>query len=69
MLTAHAIRAIPLTVGQEVLGFESEIIQRQMAHIVGDKVRQAYDRSKFFEERRAFMVAWCDALTSQGLVT
>jgi len=39
-----------LTVGQEDLGFESEIIQRQMAHIVGDKVRQAYDRSKFLEE-------------------
>ena len=68
MLTAHGIRAIPLTVGQEVLGFSHEVIQRQMAHVVGDKVRQAYDRSEFLDERRKFMVAWCDALIEQGLV-
>lgn len=67
ILRAHGIRAIPLTAGQEVLGFSAEIIQRQMAHVVGDKIRQAYDRSQMLEERRKFMIAWCDALLSQGL--
>lgn len=67
ILRAHGIRSIPLTAGQEVLGFSAEVIQRQMAHVIGDKVRQAYDRSQFLEERRRFMVAWCDALLSQGL--
>jgi len=43
------------------------VIQRQMAHVIGDKVRQAYDRSEFLEERRKFMVSWCDALLAQGL--
>ena len=69
LLTAHGIRAIPLTMGQEMLGFDSDIIQRQLAHAIGDKVRQAYDRSQFWEERKKFMIAWCDALTAEGLIT
>jgi len=67
VLRAHGIRSIPLTAGQEVLGFSADVIQRQMAHAIGDKVRQAYDRSQFLDERRKFMVSWCDALLSQGL--
>jgi hypothetical protein len=67
ILRAHGIRSIPLTVGQEVLGFSAEIIQRQMAHAIGDKIRQAYDRAQMLDERRRFMVAWCDALLAQGL--
>jgi integrase len=67
VLRAHGIRSIPLTAGQEVLGFSAEVIQRQMAHAIGDKVRQAYDRSQFLDERRKFMIAWCDALLAQGL--
>ena len=69
VLRAHGIRSIPLTAGQEVLGFSAEVIQRQMAHAIGDKVRQAYDRSQLINERRRFMIAWCDALLSQGLKT
>ena len=68
ILRAHGIRSIPMTAGQEVLGFSSELIQRQLAHAIGDKVRQAYDRSEFIEERKKFMVAWCDALLQQGMV-
>ena len=65
--TAHGLRRTALTAGQDVLGFSAEIIQRQMAHAVGDKVRQAYDDSALLDERRKFMTAWCDALLSQGL--
>jgi integrase len=66
--TAHGFRAMALTAGQEQLGYHHEVIQRQLAHAVGDKVRQAYDRSKRYEERRKFMVEWCDALVDQGLI-
>ncbi|QNJ17361.1 phage integrase domain protein [Synechococcus sp. A18-40] len=55
--------------GQEVLEFDSDIIQRQLAHAIWDKVRQAYDRSQFWEERKKFMIAWCDALSAEGLIT
>ena len=66
--TAHGLRRTALTVGQDVLGFSAETIQRQMAHAIGDKVRQTYDDSTLLDERRKFMVAWSDALLSQGLI-
>lgn len=65
--TAHGLRSLPLTAGQEVLKFSAEVIQRQMDHAVGDKVRQAYDKSQLLDERWQFMRAWCDALLDQGL--
>lgn len=33
------------------------------------KIRQAYYRSKFWGERMKFMIAWCNALTAEGLIT
>ena len=69
ILTGHGVRAIPLTAGQEVLNFSPDVIQRQMAHAIGDKVRQAYDRAQFMKERKKFMISWCDALVEQGLIT
>ena len=69
ILTGHGVRAIPLTAGQEVFNFSSDIIQRQMAHAIGDKVHQAYDRAQLMKERKKFMIAWCDALVEQGLIT
>ena len=61
------MRFIPMTAGQEVLGFPAELIQRQLSHSIGGKVRQAYDRSEMLNERRMFMISWCDALLAQGM--
>ena len=65
--TAHGLRQLPLTAGQDVLDFPPDIIQRQMAHAIGDKIRMAYDKSQQLEERRMFMDAWSDALITHGL--
>lgn len=65
--TAHGLRSLPATAGQEVLKVPYEVIQRQLAHAVGNKIRQAYDRSQMLEERREFMKDWCDELVNQGL--
>jgi len=65
--TAHGLRQLPLTAGQDVLDFPAEIIQRQMAHAIGDKIRMAYDKSQQLEERRMFMDTWSDALITHGL--
>ena len=67
LLRAHGVRSIPLTIGQDILGYKPEVIQRQLAHAVGDKVRQAYDRSTLLKERRDFMIAWSNYLLDQGL--
>ena len=40
-----------------------------MGHLLGDKVREAYDRSKILEERKEFLDHWTCALFEQGLVT
>ena len=45
----------------------TELIQRQLSHAIGDKVRQSYDDSTLLDERRKFMIAWCDALLAQGM--
>ena len=65
--TAHGLRRTALTAGQDVLGFSAETIQRQLSHAIGDKVRQTYDDSTLLKERKKLMIAWCDALLSQGL--
>ena len=65
--TAHGLRRTALTAGQDVLGFSAELIQRQLSHAIGDKVRQSYDDSTLLDERRKFMIAWCDALLAQGM--
>ena len=67
VLRAHGWRSLPLTAGQEVLKTHHEIIQRQMGHLIGDKVRQAYDRSLMLEERREFLERWCSLLVKEGL--
>ena len=68
LTTAHGFRHLALTAGQEVLKVDHKIIQRQMAHTLGDKIRGSYDKSQMMEERRDFMVAWSDALLEQGLI-
>jgi integrase len=67
VLTAHGWRSVPLTVGQEQLKVSHEIIQRQMGHLVGDKVRKAYDNSLMLEERRNFLERWSQLLVAEGL--
>ena len=52
---------------QEVLKAPHDIIQRQMGHLIGDKVRKAYDKSLMLEERRDFLEQWCELLVKNGL--
>ena len=67
VLRAHGWRSLPLTAGQEVLKAPHVIIQRQMGHLIGDKVRKAYDKSLMLEERREFLEQWCKLLVKNGL--
>ena len=69
LTTAYASVHLAFTAGQEVLKVYPEIIQRQMAHSFGDKIRGYYDKSQMLTERKDFMIAWCDALVEQDLIT
>jgi len=43
---------------QRVHSFSSEIIETQLAHVIGNKVTRAYMRSDFLEERRKLLEWW-----------
>ena len=67
LLTAHGIRQLALTAGQDQFRGDAEIIRRQMGHLIKDPVQKAYDKSIRLEERREFLTDWCDALVEAGL--
>jgi len=60
-MTAHGFRAMASTMLYE-LGYSSDLIERQLAHVVGNDVRRAYDRSENLPERRAMMQYYADYL-------
>jgi integrase len=59
-LTAHGFRATFKTWASERTGFQNEIVEAALAHVVGSKVEQAYRRGDMFEKRRRLMDAWAE---------
>jgi integrase len=59
-LTTHGFRATFKTWASERTSFQNEIVEIALAHIVGNKVEQAYQRGDLFEKRRRLMDAWAD---------
>jgi integrase len=60
-MTAHGFRAMASTRLNE-LGFKPDVIERQLAHVERNKVRAAYNRAAYMDERRRMMTAWADYL-------
>jgi len=61
-LTHHGFRTTFSTLGRDVLGFEDELIERQLAHVEKNNVRAAYDRSHRLNDRIKMMLQWGDYL-------
>jgi integrase len=59
--TGHGFRAVFSTVMNEAR-FAHDAIERQLAHVEKDKVRAAYHRAEYLDERRRLMQAWADKL-------
>jgi len=55
--TVHGFRALASTILNEN-GFRLDVIERQLAHVERNKVRAAYHRSEYLEERRKMMDWW-----------
>ena len=60
-MTGHGFRSIASTMLNE-RGFNSDAIEAQLAHTAASKVRGAYNRAKYLEDRRKMMQAWADHL-------
>lgn len=60
--TAHGFRALARTAIREKLNYDSEYIERQLAHAPNTSLGRAYDRTHFIEQRTTMMQAWGDFL-------
>ncbi len=65
--TGHGFRATARTLLAEVLSFDDNIIEAQLAHRVRDSLGRAYNRTQFVAQRRQMLQAWADYL--DGLKT
>jgi integrase len=62
--TAHGFRALFSTVANEE-GWNSDVIERQLAHKERNSVRAAYHRSTYLQERQRLMQWWADYLDTK----
>ncbi|HPQ95463.1 MAG: tyrosine-type recombinase/integrase [Thiothrix sp.] len=62
-MTAHGFRAMASTLLNE-MGWNADVIERQLAHKGRDVVRRSYNHAGYLEERRAMLQTWADYLDS-----
>ena len=60
-MTSHGFRTVFSTLARE-LGERSDLIEKQLAHEVGNRTEQAYNKAEFLSERRLMMQRWSDYL-------
>jgi integrase len=68
-LTVHGFRATFKTWASERTSFQNEIVEAALAHVIGDKVEQAYRRTDLFDKRRRLMTAWADFVSKASAHT
>ncbi len=56
-LVSHGFRSLASTTLNEQ-GFDSDLIEASLAHVDGNQVRSAYNRTDYFERRIPMMVWW-----------
>ena len=61
-ITGHGFRAMARTLLAEKLRFPESVIEHQLAHSVPDALGTAYNRTKFYDDRRLMMQSWSDYL-------
>lgn len=68
LLTCHDFRATASTRLHE-MGYRSELIERQLAHVEKSKTRAAYNHAEYLDERREMMQTWADRVDQAAGVT
>lgn len=63
-LVAHGFRALARTAIREKLGYEAEVIEKQLAHESKGALREAYDRTQFIDQRTIMMQDWANYIDS-----
>ncbi|MFH1157950.1 MAG: tyrosine-type recombinase/integrase [Pseudomonadota bacterium] len=60
-MTGHGFRSLASTILNEK-GYAPDVIERQLAHEDGDKIRSAYNRAEYLLERKKMMQDYADIL-------
>ena len=58
-LTSHGFRAMFSSWGNEK-GYNADAIELQLSHVPGNKVRTAYNRAAYLDQRRELLQGWAD---------
>lgn len=67
-IVSHGFRAMFSTIANENIpehGFHSDVIERHLAHTEKNKVKGAYNRAEYLNERRGLIEWWADYLEKQ----
>lgn len=59
-MVAHGFRALARTTIREELEYDSEIIEKQLAHKSAGALGESYDRTQFIAKRKIMMQDWAD---------
>lgn len=68
-MTGHGFRSVASTALNESGLWSSDAIERQLAHRETDRVREAYHRAEYLDERRRMMQWWSDHLAASASST
>ncbi len=63
--TGHGFRALGMGIAKEKLGYDHDIIDRQLAHISENEMKRSYDRAKYLPQRKEMMQRISDFIDSQ----
>src|SRR5262249_28503617 len=63
-LTVHGFRATFKTWASDRSSIQREIVEVALAHTIGSKAEQAYQRGDLFEKRRRLMQQWATFCTT-----
>jgi integrase len=69
-MTGHGFRGVASTALNE-MGYRPDVIEAQLAHVLENRVRAAYNHARYLAERRELMQAWAnylDAVKQTGKV-
>jgi integrase len=59
-MTGHGFRALATTIIIEKLKYDPSIPDRQLGHLIKDKIVRAYNRAQYLEQRTKMMQDWGD---------
>ena len=58
----HGFRAMARTIGEEHLKIDEKFLEKQLSHEEEDKVKKAYNRAEFWQDRVELMQRWSQFL-------